>query len=70
MRAMGEYGAVGSQGSSAGGGGQGNLFADMTSSVVGSLGDFADWMLALPPLMLVAIVVVFIFGGLLVFRRV
>ena len=70
MRAMGEYGAVGGQGSSLAGGGQGNLFAEMTNSVIGSLGDLTTQVLALPPYMLVAIAIAFIFGGLLVFRRV
>ena len=72
MRAMGEYGAVGSTASGGGGvaGGQGNVFADMTNSVMGSLGDFADWVLRLPPLMLLVVIFVVVFGGLLVFRRV
>jgi hypothetical protein len=71
--AMGEYGAVGSTVGGGGGGAhasQGNVFADMTNSVAGSLGDFADWVLRLPPLMLLVIVFVVVFGGLLVFRRV
>ena len=67
---MGEYGAVGQGSSLGGGGGQGNLFADVTDSVIGSLSDLTDRILALPPWMLLAIAVVFIVGGLLVFRRV
>lgn len=70
MPAMGEYASVGSQGSGMAGGSQGNIFADVTSSVISSLGDLADRVLALPPLMLVVIVVVFVLGGLMVFRRV
>ena len=69
---MGEYGAVGSQGSSLGGGGasQGNLFADVTNSVIHSLLDLADQIMAMPPYMLLLLAAVVIIGGLFVFRRV
>jgi hypothetical protein len=70
MPAMGEYGAVGSQGSSAAGGSQGNLFADLTNSVIGSLQDLGDQILAMPPYMLLLLFAAVIIGGLLVFRRV
>jgi uncharacterized membrane protein len=70
MPGMGEYGVAGGQSSGLAGGNQGNLFADMTHSVMNSLSDLANAIVALPPWMLLVILVAFIFGGLLVFRRV
>ena len=68
---MGEYGAVGGQGSNVGGGRGGeNPFADVVDSVARSLGDLAEQILALPPLMLLALLAVVLLGGLMVFRRV
>jgi hypothetical protein len=71
---MGEYGGAGTVGQRAtgggGGGGGGNPFGDVADSVMIALGDLFEQIIALPPLMLVAIVAAMLIGGLLVFRRV
>ena len=71
---MGEYGGAGTVGQRAtgggGGGGGGNPFGDVADSVMNTLGDLTDQILALPPLMLLALLAVVLLGGLLVFRRV
>ena len=68
---MGEYGAVGSGGGGGGGGrGEGNAFADVTDSVMNSLADLADRVIALPPEILLLMFAAFLIGGLMVFRRV
>ncbi|CAN5851441.1 hypothetical protein BH23CHL8_BH23CHL8_10510 [soil metagenome] len=62
---MGEYGGVVGQGSSAGGGG----FGDVGKAVTGSLSDVITRIAALPPEILLVAVAAILIGGLLVLRR-
>ena len=66
---MGEYGAVGS-GGGGGGRGDGNAFGDAAASVMDSLSDLLDRILALPPEILLLMFAAFLIGGLMIFRRV
>jgi hypothetical protein len=65
---MGEYGRIVGESSGAGGGGGGGS-SDITGQVMSAIADIADQIVALPPEVLVGMLVVALIGGTLLFWR-